>query len=71
MSEFLNEFIYIAPESILLLSSLFQKNEWQITEVHSELCQTSKMECFYKNIKELLAVDYLCKTLHLRCLTGF
>ena len=35
------------------------------TEAYTEPCQTSKMECFAKE------VNYFCKTLHLRYLTGF
>ena len=41
--------IYIATESILLVSSIFLNNEWQIAEAYSELCQKSKMECFKMN----------------------
>ena len=42
-----------------------------ISEAYSELCQTSKMVTFAKIVKQLTAVDYYCKTLHIRCFTGF
>ena len=42
-----------------------------ITEAYSEPSETSKKERFCENIQRLLAVNYFCKTFHLRCLTGF
>ena len=41
------------------------------SEVYSEPCQTSQMEHFAKNCQRLKVVNYFCKTLRLRCLTGF
>ena len=35
-------------ESILLASSIFPNNEYQITDAYSEPCQTSKMEYLLK-----------------------
>ena len=54
-------------KSILLASSNFPNNEYQITDAYSEPCQTSKMEYLFKK-KQSLPTDYFCKTLHLRCL---
>ena len=42
-----------------------------ISEAYSEPFQTSKMVIFAKIVKQLTAVDYYCRTLHLRCLTRF
>ena len=36
-----------------------------------DICQTSIIECFAKSSQWLLAVNYILKTLHLRCLTRF
>ena len=41
------------------------------SEVYSEPCQTTQMEHFAKNCQRLKVVNYFCKTLRLRCLTGF
>ena len=41
---FTKEQIYIATESILLVSSIFPNNESQITDAYSETCQISKVE---------------------------
>ena len=35
-------------ETILLESLNFTNSKWQVTEVYSELGQTSKMDCFTK-----------------------
>ena len=40
-------------------------------ETYSELCETSKMECFRENSPRDLFVNYFRKALHLRCLGGF
>ena len=39
-------------------------------EVYSEHSQTSEMEFFCKNSRLLSTVNYFCRKLHLRCLTG-
>ena len=44
-------------ESILLASSIFPNNEYQITDAYSEPCQTSKMEYLLKK-KQSLHIDY-------------
>ena len=40
-------------------------------ETYSEPSQTCKMELFAKTIHDFLAVNFYCKKLDLRCLTGF
>ena len=39
-------------------------------EVYSEHSQPSAMEFFCKNSRLLSTVNYICRKLHLRCLTG-
>ena len=44
---------------------LLLSNRRQKPEAYSELCQTSKIDCFAKWVNGF-AVDYFCKTLYLR-----
>ena len=43
----------------------------QYVKAYSELCETSKMGRFAKIVNSLKTVNYFCKPLHLKCLTGF
>ena len=43
--------------------------QW-ISEAYLNLCQIFKMERFAKSVNDY-AVDYICKTLHLRCFNAF
>ena len=42
--------MYTATESILLVSSIFPNNEYQITDKYLEPYQRSKMECLTEKI---------------------
>ena len=50
MFELYNEWIYIVTESILLASSIFPNNEWQITDAYSEPCQTLRWSVKQKRL---------------------
>ena len=58
-------FLYSALLKVARESKVW-KNLENMTDAHSEPCQTSEMEYFTK-----IDINYFCKTLYLRCLLGF
>ena len=56
-----NHYCFALTESILLTSLFFPQKEQRITEMYSELSQTSKIECFTKivsNFQPLTVFSY-------------
>ena len=48
---------------MLLWSSVYANNEWQITEAYSNLCQTTKVKCFTKIVCDFELLTIFAKIL--------
>ena len=68
MNEVYGNFTLQLNQSYRVLN--FAKQWVAVTDAYSEPYQTSKMDSLTKKSLLLLAIDYSCKTFHLRCLTG-